>query len=72
MPACSAAAGLAAAFCQSMDGWLAFAAASLSMQHFLYFLPLPHGHGLLRPTDAGEFMVLGMVKMLALDAFQGR
>ena len=55
-----------------MDGLLAFAAASLSMQHFLYFLPLPHGHGLLRPTDAGEFMVLGMVKMLALDAFQGR
>ena len=20
------------------------------MQHFLYFLPLPHGHGSLRPT----------------------
>jgi hypothetical protein len=21
------------------------------MQHFLYFLPLPHGHGSLRPTS---------------------
>jgi hypothetical protein len=35
---------------RTLSGWSDVGFADFSMQHFLYFLPEPHGQGSLRPT----------------------
>ncbi len=39
--------------------------------HFLYFLPLPHGHGSLRPTFGSSRRTVFTVRVVAADARAG-